>query len=131
MATRSRIAVELPDGKVKSVYCHNNGYLEGVGKDLLSLNFLDSYEVEEFIEEGDRTTVELSYREWRGEICPPDIHESVSDFFKGDIEEYGYLFTQEGEWLVKSAYRFPQSPITLVDALNREDLAEDLLYIPY
>ncbi len=107
MATRSRIAVELPDGKVKSVYCHNDGHPAGVGSDLKNMfpNGTDSKEVEKYIEEGDRTTAQLSYNEWRGEDCPPKNHNSVSDFFKSDIEEYGYLYTQEGQWLIKSAYK--------------------------
>jgi hypothetical protein len=46
------------------------------------------------------------------------VHPSVQDFFDGDIEEYGYLFTQEGEWLVKSAYGSPRKPITVADALE-------------
>ena len=29
MATRSRIAIELSDGTVKSVYCHWDGYPDG------------------------------------------------------------------------------------------------------
>jgi hypothetical protein len=35
MSTRSRIAVEVEDGKVLSVYCHSDGYLDGVGKALM------------------------------------------------------------------------------------------------
>jgi hypothetical protein len=109
MATRSRIAVELDNGTVKSVYCHWDGYPDGVGKDLLNLNFNSTNEVEEFINEGSRSTVDESfyekYGESRGEeLEEPDIHTSVNEYFKGDIEEYGYLFTKEGEWHVKSAH---------------------------
>jgi hypothetical protein len=121
MATRSRIAVELSDGTVKSVYCHNDGYLEGVGQDLLNLEFSSTEEVEEFIDEGDRSTVELSYKEWRDEDCPPDSHTSVRDFFDGDIEEYGYLFTQEGEWLVWSHHLGQPMPIRLEETLSPID----------
>jgi hypothetical protein len=32
MSTRSRIAVLQPDGKVKSVYCHFDGYTDHVGR---------------------------------------------------------------------------------------------------
>lgn len=117
MATRSRIAVELSDGTVKSVYCHWDGYPSGVGRDLLDMEFNSTDEVEDFINEGDRSTVHLSYAKWRGEDCPPQIHASVSDFFNGDIEEYGYLFTQEGQWLVKSA-NYSYEPRVL------EDMAE-------
>ena len=35
MATRSRIAIELPDGSVESIYCHWDGYPEGNGRTLL------------------------------------------------------------------------------------------------
>ncbi len=103
MATRSRIAVELEGGKVLSVYCHNDGYVSGVGNQLMSKfrNGTDSKEVEDWIRKGDRSTTDLSYAEWRGENCPPKNHKSVPAFFGSDIEEYGYLYTAEGEWLVK------------------------------
>ena len=106
MATRSRIAVETKEGGVRSVYCHFDGYPDGVGANLLQKfpDGTDSKEVEEYIDLGDRSTTELSYGEWRGEDCPPQSHPSVSDFFEGDIEEWGYLYTQEGQWLVKEGY---------------------------
>ena len=105
MATRSRIAVELEKGKVISVYCHHDGYISGVGTNLMKRfpNGTDPKEVEEYIKEGDRSSVDLSYKEWRDEECPPQTRASVPLFFSGDIEEYGYLYTAEGEWLVKKA----------------------------
>jgi hypothetical protein len=105
MATRSRIGVELEGGKVISVYCHHDGYIFGVGTDLMKRfpNGTDSKIVESFVKEGDRTTIDLSYKAWRGEKCPPQKRVSVPLFFNGDIEEYGYLYTAEGEWLVKKA----------------------------
>jgi len=103
MATRSRIAVEIEGGKVLSVYCHNDGYLEGVGKSILNRfhDGIPSKYVVQLIEEGDRSTFSLSYKEWRGENCPPSENASVAEFFEGDIEEHGYLYTAEGEWLYK------------------------------
>jgi hypothetical protein len=104
MATRSRIGVELEGGGVLSVYCHYDGYPDGVGRRLLEKfpeGITHPKEVEEYINLGDRSTTELSYGEWRGENCPPQSHPSVRDFFNGDIEEWGYLYTQEGQWLVK------------------------------
>ncbi len=123
MATRSRIAVELEKGKVISVYCHNDGYIDGVGEDLVKSfpNGTDPKIVESFIKEGDRSSIDLSYKEWRGEKCPPLKHKSVSDFFNGDIEEYGYLYTAEGEWLVKKAdshYSEDDDPVPLAYALS-------------
>jgi len=102
MATRSRIAVELQDGTVKSVYCHNDGYISGVGRDLKNKGFESTDECEEFIDEGDRSTVDRSYKEWRNENCPHQVHKNRNEFFAGDIEEYGYLFTKEGNWVVKA-----------------------------
>lgn len=106
MATRSRIAVEVNEGNVISVYCHWDGYPEGVGKQLLDIfpDGTDSALVEEFINEGDRSTVEISYKAWRGEECPPVSHEGVAHFFNGDIQNWGYLYTREGQWLVKGYY---------------------------
>ncbi len=109
MATRSRIAVELDNGTVKSVYCHWDGYPDGVGQDLLNQGFCTTAQVERFIDEGSRSTVDESYYEKYGEsrgekLEKPDVHKSVDDYYSSDIEEYGYLFTQEGEWHVKSAY---------------------------
>ena len=121
MATRSRIGVEIDGHKVLSVYCHNDGYLEGVGEALQEM-FPDGTnpdEVLDYIKEGDRSTVELSYKAWRNEDCPPNLNESVKDFFNEDdvFIEYRYLYTQEGQWLVKSTFDFPSTPITFVDAM--------------
>ena len=109
MATRSRIAVELQDGTVKSVYCHWDGYPDGVGKDLLNKHFSSTGEVEDFIDEGSRSTVDESYHkkygESRGEkLEKPDVHTSADEYFNGDIEEYGYMYNKEGIWMVKASY---------------------------
>ena len=122
MATRSRIAMEMADGKVKSIYCHWDGYPSHNGR-ILQECYLDKTRVEDLIELGDisslgsevsptgphtfndpQSGVTVAYHRDRGEDhTEPMIHESVPDFFNSDIEEYGYLFTQEGEWLVKRA----------------------------
>lgn len=36
MSTRSRIAIENEDGTYESIYCHSDGYPDGVGKKLKS-----------------------------------------------------------------------------------------------
>ncbi len=35
MATSATISYERPDGKIRSIYCHWDGYIEGVGKTLI------------------------------------------------------------------------------------------------
>jgi len=106
MSTRSRIGVELSNGKVKSVYCHNDGYIDGVGNEL-KRSITNTEQAEAFVDEGDRTTVGMSYNEWRDEDVVIQENESVESFFKGDTEEYGYLFTQDEEWIVSDHDRPP------------------------
>ena len=36
MSTRSRIGIENKNGTITSIYCHHDGYLEGVGKILVN-----------------------------------------------------------------------------------------------
>ena len=88
MSTRSNIAILLreedrnrdfttPMGttvnaggkKYLYVYCHNDGYPEGVGADLKRMfEGEESYEdALEYILAGDRSTTELTYWEWRRE----------------------------------------------------------------
>lgn len=98
MGTRSRIGVQLPNGKVKSVYCHWDGYPDGVGRDLKRKGFRNVNEVVEFIEEGDRSTVDESYHEMRGEEIRTQLNDSVEEYCKSDLEEFGYLFTPDNEW---------------------------------
>lgn len=116
MSTRCRIGLLLPDGKVKSVYCHSDGYPEGVGA-VLKRCYNDRAEIEKLLEGGDISRLGEYYDEkearakWadykhpyegtkyykdRGEDTPARIDESVWEF-KQNIgrtgEDYTYLFT--------------------------------------
>ena len=124
MATRSRIAIENEDGTVKSIYCHWDGYPDNNGKLLLE-HYQDRKKTKKLIdlgmisylapevEPGDgvvhsfdtpTTGIVVAYHRDRGEDHHFTKHENLKDFFDSDIEEYGYLLTNKGEWLVKSAY---------------------------
>ena len=46
MSTRSNIAIETKDGKIKAVYCHSDGYIKGVGKTLIN-NYKNYDDVEQ------------------------------------------------------------------------------------
>ena len=110
MATRSRIAVELNDGTVKSVYCHWDGYPAGVGNDLLNRDFRSADEVEEFLNEGSRSSVDEAYYDKYGksrgeERETPTVHKDVDTYltkvFEDDAwEEYAYLYNKDGDWTV-------------------------------
>ena len=52
MATRSRIGIEEEEGRVRSIYCHYDGYPEGVGA-VLSKHYQDADKVRQLMELGD------------------------------------------------------------------------------
>lgn len=138
MATRSRIAMELGDGTVLSIYCHSDGYIDYNGR-ILQAHYQDPEKVKDLIALGDISVLDervhptgphsfdyddrekgvtVAYGRDRGEDnVNPRKDKSVAAFFKGDIEEYGYLFTQEGEWLVKKSAN-GEGPVPLAYALS-------------
>lgn len=120
MATRSRIAIERPDGNVSSIYCHNDGYPEYNGK-VLHEHYQDREKVERLIGLGDISYLEekvelagqhtvnspesgvvVAYHRDRGEDLRKANHTDRVDYVEGDIEEFGYLFTKENEWVFVS-----------------------------
>lgn len=110
MSTRSNIAILLrpedrnkdfktPWGEVVNangkkylyVYCHNDGYPEGVGADLINMFDGDKYEKAlKYILMGDRSTTDLSYWEWRGEQCAPRAADTEEEMYQND-----YLYVIE------------------------------------
>ena len=110
MSTRSNIAILLrpedrnkdfktPWGEVVNangkkylyVYCHNDGYPEGVGADLINMFDGDKYEKAlKYILEGDRSTTDLSYWEWRKEQCAPRAADTEEEMYQND-----YLYVIE------------------------------------
>ena len=111
MSTRSNIAILLreedrnktfttPMGtKVNAngkaylyVYCHNDGYPSGVGRDLEDMFEGADYEdALEYILKGDRSTTDLSYWEWRRESnVDPAASDNEDDMYQND-----YLYILE------------------------------------
>ena len=102
MGTRSRVGIQLKNqDSVNSIYIHWDGYPEGVGQYLLD-NLTEYDNIVEYISKGDRSSVELSYYEWREEVAPSDFH--TKDSFPSCGQEFEYLF-DKGEWLVRDLYR--------------------------
>lgn len=118
MATRSRIAIEHPDGSIESIYCHWDGYPEGNGV-ILCEHYQDRKKVEDLIGLGSlsylqaevhptgphsfekpQTGVTVAYHRDRGEELHKAVrHASRLGYFGSDFEEFGYLFTKENEWV--------------------------------
>jgi hypothetical protein len=121
MATRSRIAIEKEDGRVYSIYCHNDGYPEHNGA-VLHHYYQDREKVERLIALGDISSlsekveptgphsfnspergVVVAYHRDRGKaLRKAEYHMSKTTYFRGDVEEFGYLFTKENEWVYVS-----------------------------
>ena len=117
MATRSTIGMLLEDGEtIRSVYCHWDGYPEGVGA-ILKEHYSDPSKIEQLLNIGDISSlredigeqhdfasssdVTTFYGRDRGEtgvdaLTHADEHEWLG-FRKGSWCEYGYLWAH-GEW---------------------------------
>jgi len=52
MATRSAIGYKTPEGKVRAVYCHWDGYVAGVGHTLVE-HYQAAYKIAQLVELGD------------------------------------------------------------------------------
>jgi len=124
MATRSTIALELPNGMVGQIYCHWDGYIEHNGRLLLSyydqpvrvaslleLGNLSSLgetigdEDEDFIDTVDKDSDDVAcvfYGRDRGEDNNEALaFDSVGDYLKfSPVEEFNYLMTKDGTWYV-------------------------------
>ena len=126
MATRSAIGFVEYDGTITGVYCHWDGYLEGVGATLLK-HYNDTYKVLDLLELGDISSLgeeigdkhpfsyhgtDLSgeqydqlygrmttaYSRDRGENCPAkDFHNAKA--FRSHYGDCDYFYLYDGkEW---------------------------------
>jgi hypothetical protein len=124
MATRSRIAIEDEKGTVRSVYSHWDGYPSHNGR-ILFEHFQNPEKVNNLIALGDLSSlapeIELAeghtfenpvkgvtvfYGRDRGEDrTEAKTHLDRNSFLRSDVEEYGYLFTNEGKWLMVDGHK--------------------------
>ena len=59
MSTNSTITALTSDGKVKSIYCHSDGYVDGVGM-MLAENYTDQEKVDALMDLGDLSVLDKS-----------------------------------------------------------------------
>ena len=119
MATRSTIAMLLEDGEtIRSVYCHFDGYPDGVGATLRE-HYTDPAKIERLLDIGDLSVLDveigekvdfngrpegqcLFYGRDRGETgINARTHADENEWLgyrKGNACEYGYLWN--GAWWV-------------------------------
>lgn len=123
MSTRSRIAILNDDKSTRSIYCHQDGYPEGVGKTLAE-HYTTKERVNALLDLGDLSSLEpsiecpaghsfdnkiegytVAYDRDRGEKNVSAITHSLMssllrDFRKSD-QEYLYLFKPaENKWYI-------------------------------
>ena len=117
MATRSNIAYKTPEGTIRSVYAHWDGYVANNGK-ILEENYQDQAKIEALVALGslsvlgaelgekqdfnDRSTQKdewtLAYNRDRGEQLVVNEYDDIPSWID-DMEEYAYLWNGK-EWLV-------------------------------
>jgi len=123
MSTNCSVAIQNEDGSVTGIYAHWDGYLDGIGAELLQkFNTVDT--VKELIMLGDCSTivdnVEAYHRD-KGEAwesVAPTVHEDYSSFVGAMGQEYNYLF-DNGVWMVSEAYADTDIMQPLEEALQR------------
>lgn len=126
MATRSRIAIENEDGTVSSVYSHWDGYPSHNGR-ILFTHYQDRAKLQKLIDLGSLSSlheevdipegvdhsfdnqvrgITVFYGRDRGEKDVQAIrHSNREEFLRSDVEEWGYLMTKEGEWLMCNGHK--------------------------
>ena len=136
MSTRSTIARVLKNGTVKQVYCHFDGYLDGVGKTLKE-NYTDTKKLDKLLKLGDLSTLGpeigrkhsfanpykygtvkyYAYREKhqttfyardRGETgTMARVFSSIADYLQyGDCQEFDYVMLADGNWYIQRDNNF-------------------------
>lgn len=128
MSTRSRIGIEGEDGRVRSVYCHSDGYLSYNGAQLLA-HYNDAERALALINEGDLSFLNgpelapvgtrdggtVSYKRWRNEEGVDPREDTSRDTFRCDDDwdiEYFYLYGPRG-WEYATNRTDPFAPLTL------------------
>jgi hypothetical protein len=125
MATRSAIGYKTPEGKVRAIYCHYDGYVAGVGH-TLETDYQQARKIAQLVELGDASTlgaevfgdkthsfntpnkdVTVFYGRDRGEANTEtkefDTVGDFVDYYEGAGCEYFYLYAN-GEWIVHDRY---------------------------
>lgn len=117
MATRSRIAIQIGD-KVHHIYCHWDGYPEGVGNELIT-RFNSRELAEQLIELGNRSYLiqPEGYTPASGELYdefdnPYDLEFWTQYMYDPQCgEEYIYEWRDDVGWVVYDVYNGERYPM--------------------
>lgn len=119
MSTRCRIGIKNADNSVSSIYCHHDGYVEGVGK-TLDKYWNNKDEIIELIASGDISYLEedLDKTGFYNDGSSPKLSDTITEYLELDPVwiEYYYLY-EDNKWFVSEGSRF--SFISITDYLSR------------
>ena len=129
MSTRSTIAIERKDGTRTAIYCHWDGYIEGVGV-TLQLAYNTAEKVEELLKLGNISslryytepkTSEHNFEHPEEDVCVAYCRDRGEDFAQSDMKnEFNYTFDEEDAcWYVEK------------ETFVRDTDAQELLGINY
>lgn len=106
MSTKSRIAYEEASGKIRSIYCHYDGYLRHNGQILF--DYYNKNNIEELLDLGDLSVLDKSPdscvaygRDWGEsdtEACEFSSFKEYADWIGSDYTDFNYLLKQDGKW---------------------------------
>jgi hypothetical protein len=106
MATRSTIGIKTEDGTIQAIYCHWDGYPEGVGVGLVE-NYNSKEQAEQLIALGSFSSLRETLEETKKEVYASsqggdartftDEKDWLENFNAG--EEYFYLYTESLGWV--------------------------------
>ena len=156
MSTRSRIGILRKDGTIDSIYCHLDGYPEGVGVELYS-NYKSKYKIEELIKLGDISHLEkevnpdpskphefglgteqkdvvVAYHRDRGEKLNILHSNNIDDFQKyctKSDQEFAYLYDLNNRNWLYAKIPYSYSEDYHLDFINLKDKLIDLNIIDY
>jgi hypothetical protein len=123
MGTRSTIALEFADGTVEQVYCHWDGYLSGVGAELVS-DYSDPFALRELIDGGDMSSIGSPYTDRGEELCVRKFRDFNDYAANGQDEEYDYILRPvdgKATWFVR-CYATEGKFVTFAEAREMEEL---------
>lgn len=119
MATRALIGMQVENG-IKTMYCHWDGYEAALGTTLLN-DYMDPLKVARLIELGYISSIgsepvikerPIGCKDWDYSACDATntsitavLHAGagLADLWDEADQEYEYLFTLEGTWLVRKS----------------------------
>lgn len=114
MSTRSFIGIQKIDGTVDGVYCHFDGYLDGVGRTLIE-NYTTPQQVLDLVALGSLSTLgsdlgsTVAYHRDRGEELDVVQYGSLREVaFDDGGYEFLYVFTPEGWTVAEPGHAAPR-----------------------